>query len=143
MHGRSEEIAQGRLADNATISDKTQAGIVETGTEYYVRHPGPTPLIRVSQLNTIHLDSVVCCVKFSCDGAYLATGCDKFASIYDTSNMNLVTKLPAQYVEGRTSYVRTVSFHPGGNLVAAGGEDREIKVRVVVAHSLPPCGMTE
>ena len=29
-------------------------------------------------------DSVVCCVRFSSDGKYLATGCNRTAQIYDT-----------------------------------------------------------
>ena len=29
-------------------------------------------------------DSVVCCVRFSADGKYLATGCNRTAQIYDT-----------------------------------------------------------
>jgi glucose repression regulatory protein TUP1 len=28
--------------------------------------------------------SVVCCVRFSADGKYLATGCNRTAQIYDT-----------------------------------------------------------
>jgi WD40 repeat protein len=30
------------------------------------------------------VDRVVCCVRFSSDGKYLATGCNKTAQIYDT-----------------------------------------------------------
>ena len=30
------------------------------------------------------IDSVVCCVRFSSDGKYLATGCNRTAQIYDT-----------------------------------------------------------
>jgi len=29
-------------------------------------------------------DSVVCCVRFSADGKFLATGCNRTAQIYDT-----------------------------------------------------------
>lgn len=32
------------------------------------------------------LDSVVCCVKFSNDGKYLATGCNRTAQIYDVKD---------------------------------------------------------
>ena len=33
---------------------------------------------------TNYFDSVVCCVRFSADGKYLATGCNRTAQIYDT-----------------------------------------------------------
>ena len=40
-------------------------------------------LLRHSQYSDARIPSVVCCVKFSTDGKYLATGCDRMAQIYD------------------------------------------------------------
>ena len=34
--------------------------------------------------DTLSVLSVVCCVHFSADGKYLATGCNRTAQIYDT-----------------------------------------------------------
>lgn len=38
-----------------------------------------------------HLLSVVCCVRFSADGKYLATGCNRSAQIYDTKTGAITT----------------------------------------------------
>jgi glucose repression regulatory protein TUP1 len=45
----------------------------------------PPTFTRAPLMPFYRLDSVVCCVKFSFDGKFLATGCNRTAQIYDTT----------------------------------------------------------
>eukprot|EP00002_Diphylleia_rotans_P009658 TRINITY_DN20024_c0_g1_i1.p1 TRINITY_DN20024_c0_g1~~TRINITY_DN20024_c0_g1_i1.p1 ORF type:complete len:481 (+),score=78.01 TRINITY_DN20024_c0_g1_i1:144-1586(+) len=78
--------------------------------------------------------SVVCCVKFSRDGRYLATGCNKSAQIYDveTGEKSCIFSDELLEVEGTRKegdlYIRSVCFSPDGKYLAAGAEDRTVKV---------------
>lgn len=47
-------------------------------------NPKATRYLKVDLLHTLDHNSVVCCVKFSADGRYLAAGCNQATYIYDT-----------------------------------------------------------
>lgn len=99
--------------------------------------------------------SVVCCVRFSADGKYLATGCNQTAQIYDTKTgaktwfVFFVAVLGVRWPVGRLAltlplprsvlvdenadntndlYIRSVCFSPDGKLLATGAEDKTIRV---------------
>ncbi|KAF8068657.1 chromatin associated protein [Lyophyllum atratum] len=78
--------------------------------------------------NFIHA-SVVCCVQFSMDGKYLATGCNRTAQIYDVKTGAKICVL-ADDSAGQTGdlYIRSVRFSPDGKLLATGAEDRQIRI---------------
>lgn len=46
--------------------------------------------LKVELLHTFEHSSVVCCVKFSADGRYMAAGCNQATYIYDTYNASRV-----------------------------------------------------
>ena len=73
--------------------------------------------------------SVVCCVKFSNDGKYLATGCNRTAQIYDVKDGRKVSVLLDE-TTNRTGdlYIRSICFSPDGKFLATGAEDRQIRV---------------
>jgi general transcriptional corepressor TUP1 len=82
-------------------------------------------------------NSVVCSVKFSPDGKYLATGCNHFSQIFEISSGRKILyfsfKHRALVDESITAkkddlYIRSVCFSPDGVFLATGAEDRVIRV---------------
>ncbi|EAU89102.2 TUPA [Coprinopsis cinerea okayama7 len=87
---------------------------------------------RTLDINLVHSfqhSSVVCCVQFSQDGRYLATGCNQTAQIFDTKSGMKVCEL-AHESEAHTGdlYIRSVRFSPDGKFLATGAEDRQIRI---------------
>ncbi|KIL58707.1 hypothetical protein M378DRAFT_86115, partial [Amanita muscaria Koide BX008] len=78
--------------------------------------------------NLVH-ESVVCCVRFSSDGKYLATGCNRTAQIYDTKT-GAKTCVLTDETAGKAGdlYIRSVCFSPDGKLLATGAEDKQIRI---------------
>ncbi len=50
-----------------------------------VHNPSSTTKMHIELSHTLEHDSVVCCVRFSNDGRYVATGCNKTAVLYDAA----------------------------------------------------------
>lgn len=101
----------------------------EAADWYAVFNPEVPRVLDVDLIHTLSHDSVVCCVRFSSDGKYLATGCNRVAQIFDVASGQLVTSLRDDTVakEGDL-YIRSVCFSPDGRYLATGAEDRQIRV---------------
>ncbi|KAI9318807.1 WD40-repeat-containing domain protein [Dichotomocladium elegans] len=85
--------------------------------------------LKLDLLCTFDHDSVVCCVKFSVDGRYLAAGCNKATYIYDTSSGSRIAILQDDNTgHDGDLYIRSVSFSPDGRHLATGAEDKQIRV---------------
>lgn len=85
--------------------------------------------------NNLTHDSVVCCVRYSRDGRYLATGSNKVADIYDPSTGQRIARFvdasrgeEEDASSSNDSYVRAVCFSPDGNWLITGAEDRVVKI---------------
>ncbi|KAI8886442.1 WD40 repeat-like protein [Backusella circina FSU 941] len=92
-------------------------------------NPKTTRQLKVDLVHTLDHVSVVCCVKFSADGRYLAAGCNRATFIYDVATAQRVAILQDDNIkiEGDL-YIRSVCFSPDGNYLATGAEDMQIRI---------------
>ena len=94
----------------------------------------------------------MCCVRFSADGKFLATGCNRSAQIYDTKTgaktwydklillvytrlnswgltlVNFSVLIDEHASSQGDLYIRSVCFSPDGKYLATGAEDKQIRV---------------
>ncbi|KAK9446788.1 WD40-repeat-containing domain protein [Limtongia smithiae] len=86
-------------------------------------------VLDVDLVHTLDHYSVVCCVRFSADGKYVATGCNRSARIYDVQTGQIVCNLQDETVDREGDlYIRSVCFSPDGRFLATGAEDKLIRV---------------
>lgn len=96
-------------------------------------------MLDVDLIHTLAHESVVCCVRFSMDGKYVATGCNKSAQIYDIHSGEKVCVLQDDNADtGGDLYIRSVCFSPDGKYLATGAEDKLIRVST---ESLAPSSL--
>lgn len=98
-----------------------------------VYNPQVKTNVNTNLLHNLDHQSVVCCVKFSRDGNYLATGSNRAAQIFNVETGQKVRSFPAETKkkvsnEKDDSYVRSVCFSPDGQYLVAGAEDRTVKI---------------
>lgn len=97
---------------------------------YAVFNPRIRRVLDVDLVHNLLHESVVCCVRFSSDGRYVATGCNRSAQIFDVSTGSQVAKLQDDSVDKDGDlYIRSVCFSPDGKYLATGAEDKQIRVR--------------
>eukprot|EP01114_Cavostelium_apophysatum_P005765 TRINITY_DN1693_c0_g1_i1.p1 TRINITY_DN1693_c0_g1~~TRINITY_DN1693_c0_g1_i1.p1 ORF type:complete len:555 (-),score=136.22 TRINITY_DN1693_c0_g1_i1:147-1811(-) len=101
-----------------------------TGSDWLVGYnPGVQTNLVVDLAHNLEHQSVVCCVKFSNDGKYLATGCNKSAQLYDSqSGEKIHTFSDENCAKDGDLYIRSVCFSPDNRLLAAGAEDKTVKI---------------
>jgi glucose repression regulatory protein TUP1 len=100
------------------------------GADWFaVFNPEVPRVLDVELVHHLVHDSVVCCVRFSRDGKYLATGCNRSAQIFDVSTGQNVATLQDENVDKDGDlYIRSVCFSPDGKYLATGAEDKQIRV---------------
>lgn len=105
----------------------------EGGDWFAIFNPNVRRVLDVDIVHTLLHESVVCCVRFSRDGRYVATGCNRSAQIFEVSTGNQVTKLQDDSVDKDGDlYIRSVCFSPDGMYLATGAEDKQIRVGLLV-----------
>ena len=100
------------------------------GSDWFaVFNPRIRRILDVDILHNLAHESVVCCVRFSLDGRYVATGCNRSAQIFEVSSGRQITKLQDESVDKDGDlYIRSVCFSPDGKYLATGAEDKQIRV---------------
>ncbi|KAJ6145178.1 Transcriptional repressor Tup1 N-terminal [Penicillium chermesinum] len=105
------------------------------GSDWYaVFNPEVQRVLDVDLVHHLNHDSVVCCVRFSRDGKYLATGCNRSAQIFDVvTGQNVATLQDENVDKDGDLYIRSVCFSPDGKYLATGAEDKQIRVSLDIA----------
>lgn len=100
------------------------------GSDWFaVFNPRSRRVLDVDLIHNLPHQSVVCCVRFSIDGRYVATGCNRSAQIFDVETGNPVAHLQdGSLPEDGDLYIRSVCFSPNGQYLATGAEDKVIRV---------------
>lgn len=100
------------------------------GSDWWaVFNPNTKRVLDVTLMHSLIHETVVCCVRFSADGKYLATGCNRTAQIFEVQTGRKSCVLVDES-SGRTGdlYIRSVCFSPDGKYLATGAEDRQIRI---------------
>ena len=110
--------------------DQMRSDQKREGADWFaVFNPNVRRVLDVDLVHNLVHESVVCCVRFSQDGRYVATGCNRSAQIFEVSSGNQVTKLQDDSVnKDGDLYIRSVCFSPNGMYLATGAEDKQIRV---------------
>ncbi|KAJ9077811.1 transcription repressor [Entomophthora muscae] len=93
--------------------------------------------LSIELLGTLDHASIVCCVRFSHDASYLATGCDRTAQIYDTATAQKISTFPhSSEAVYNTMYIRALCFSPDAKYLATGAEDKLIRIWDLATKSI-------
>ncbi|KAJ5475994.1 Transcriptional repressor Tup1N-terminal [Penicillium sp. IBT 31633x] len=126
--GRTTE-RPGNMLANWNPDDLPPSQKREGSDWYAVFNPEVQRVLDVELVHHLNHDSVVCCVRFSRDGKYLATGCNRSAQIFDvTTGQNVATLQDENVDKDGDLYIRSVCFSPDGKYLATGAEDKQIRV---------------
>ncbi|KAJ6485827.1 chromatin associated protein [Mycena sanguinolenta] len=100
------------------------------GPDWFVLYNPAIPrTLDVSLVHTFMHETVVCCVQFSTDGKWLATGCNRTAQIFDVlTGQKLCVLADDSSSETGDLYIRSVRFSPDGKFLATGAEDKRIRI---------------
>ncbi|KAG6054876.1 transcriptional regulatory protein rco1 [Claviceps sp. LM77 group G4] len=113
-------------------SDNSHRKVRDGWSAYF--NPDVKRVLDVELVQTLNHDSVVCCVCFSHDGKYIATGSNKLAQIFDAHDGRKVCVFEIQRdsddaeVKAADLYVRSVSFSHDGRSLVIGSEDSLVRV---------------
>lgn len=92
------------------------------------------PIIDVDLIRSLDNKSIVCSVKFSPDGRYIAAGGNWNSKIFETQTGRLICVLEDESTDkSANKYIRAVCFSPDGRYLATGSEDNLVRVWDIAA----------
>jgi len=104
---------------------------------FAIFNPMVPKVLDVDLIHTLQHESVVCCVRFSHDGKYVATGCNRSAQIFDVlTGLKLFTLQDETVDAVGDLYIRSVCFSPDGRYLATGAEDKQIRVWDIASRTI-------
>ncbi|CED82302.1 WD40 repeat-containing protein [Phaffia rhodozyma] len=118
--------------------DVTSRDLKKEGSDWVVIwSPKAKKVLDVNLVHNLVHESIVCCVKFSNDGKWLGTGCNRTVQIFDTKTgaKSCVLQDDSTPYNGDL-YIRTICFSPDGKLLATGAEDRQIRIWDIKARRI-------
>ncbi|KAI0013686.1 WD40-repeat-containing domain protein [Xylariaceae sp. FL0662B] len=118
--------------------ERLPAHVKKTRDDWFVIFNQHVPrMLDVDLVHTLAHESVVCCVRFSHDGQYVATGCNRSAQIYEVTSGEKVCVLQDENVDITGDlYIRSVCFSPDGKYLATGAEDKLIRVWDIATRTI-------
>ncbi|ODV90297.1 hypothetical protein CANCADRAFT_25391 [Tortispora caseinolytica NRRL Y-17796] len=133
--GRPEEKTE--IAHDGNASDADKLYKKHEGDWYVLYNPQAPRVLDVNLVHTLEHSSVVCCVRFSADGKFVATGCNFSAQIFDVQTGQRICVLLADKGNREGDlYIRSVCFSPDGRYLATGAEDCQIRVWDIKAKTI-------
>ncbi|KAG0222484.1 chromatin associated protein [Mortierella sp. GBAus27b] len=118
-------MTEREAAPAMTSDDQLERG----GADWFATTDPQVPrLLKVDLVHTLQHSGVVCCVRFSADGRYLATGTMRDAQIFDIHSGQTVCILADDTAERDDLYIRALSFSPDGKYLVTGADDKLIRI---------------
>lgn len=122
-------LAQSNVLADLDI-EQLPENLKKEGSDWFaVFNPRARRVLDVDLIHNLPHQSVVCCVRFSLDGRFVATGCNRSAQIFDVETGHPIAHLQdTSLPEDGDLYIRSVCFSPNGAFLATGAEDKVIRV---------------
>ncbi|KAJ1833518.1 general transcription repressor [Coemansia sp. RSA 2711] len=125
--------ARGPVVNNQLADidlDTVPNNLKREGADWFVVYNQKTPrTLNIENVYTLEHKSVVCCVKFSNDGKFLATGCNRVTQIWNVATGANECVLEDEAAMRATDlYIRAVCFSPDGKYLVTGAEDKQIRI---------------
>ncbi|KAF1915721.1 transcriptional repressor rco-1 [Ampelomyces quisqualis] len=130
-------MAQSNVLADLDI-EQLPENLKKEGSDWFaIFNPRARRVLDVDLIHNLPHQSVVCCVRFSQDGRYVATGCNRSAQIFDVDTGHPIAHLQdSSLPEDGDLYIRSVCFSPSGQYLATGAEDKVIRVWDIASRSI-------